>query len=203
MKDVETLIERFEREAKAVSAVTRRVSGFDEAVGYVTGLCRQVDFSKGGCRFEEAGEAGCRGRELVVAAPAFSRQNFEALSESCRSAGAVAVERGLRDYPGGVALAVTMADYGVAETGTLILDSSDEEFRLATMLSQIHVAVLPESRMRFSMRDLVEEVGELTSRDGSYVAFITGASRTTDIEMVLVLGVHGPLELHILILEGQ
>ena len=94
-----------------------------------------------------------------------------------------------------------MVDYGIAETGTLVIDSSSEAVRLATMVSEVHVAVLPKSRIRATALDLETELRDLMQSAPNYAAFITGASRTADIERVLALGVHGPLELHILLLE--
>ena len=95
-----------------------------------------------------------------------------------------------------------MADYGIAETGTLVIDSTSEELRLATMVSEVHVAVLPINRLRATSLDLEKELLQTMGTGPNYWAFITGASRTADIERVLALGVHGPLELHILLMES-
>ena len=94
-----------------------------------------------------------------------------------------------------------MADLGLAETGTLVLKSASEDLRLATMISEINVVVLPLSRMRGGSYDAESELLEMMQDGANYLSFITGASRTADIERVLALGVHGPLELHILLLE--
>jgi Uncharacterized conserved protein len=107
----------------------------------------------------------------------------------------------MRDHLGGVDIGFTLADFGIAETGTLVINSNSEELRLATMIAEFHVAVLPQSKIRETSRDLEAELAALTSVQPSYTAFVTGASRTADIERVLALGVHGPLELHILLLE--
>ena len=113
------------------------------------------------------------------------------------------IERGLRDHLEGIDIGFTIADYGIAETGTLVLNSSSEEVRLATMISEIHVAVLAVSRIRETSYDLESELKRFMQSPADYTAFITGASRTADIERVLTLGVHGPLELHILLLEDS
>jgi L-lactate dehydrogenase complex protein LldG len=82
-----------------------------------------------------------------------------------------------------------------------VIDSSSEDVRLATMISEVHVAVLPAGRIRKTSYDLEAELRDRFGTAPNYYAFITGASRTADIERVLALGVHGPLELHILVLE--
>ena len=91
-----------------------------------------------------------------------------------------------------------------AETGTLVINSTSEDLRLATMISDIHLAILPTSRIKKDDLDLTSELHKLLADPKNFTAFITGPSRTADIERVLAIGVHGPLELHILLLEdGQ
>jgi L-lactate dehydrogenase complex protein LldG len=71
------------------------------------------------------------------------------------------------------------------------------------MISELHVAVLPVSRLVQTAFDFEAEFRERLKLSPNYYAFITGASRTADIERVLALGVHGPLELHILLLTDE
>jgi L-lactate dehydrogenase complex protein LldG len=64
------------------------------------------------------------------------------------------------------------------------------------------VALLPVSKIKPDVTALENEINAVLKAEGSsYYAFITGASRTADIERVLTIGVHGPQELHILIME--
>lgn len=119
-----------------------------------------------------------------------------------------ASEKGLRllDPPFGAHLeeihtAITPADWGIAETGTVVLDSTAEDLRLATMLSETHVVVLPQGRLRLTSFDVAEALKARHREPPCYVAFISGASRTADIERVLTIGVHGPQDLHLLILQ--
>jgi L-lactate dehydrogenase complex protein LldG len=109
----------------------------------------------------------------------------------------------LRSHIGSLHTGFTIADWGIAETATLVLDSSAEDVRIATTLTETHVAVLPRSRIKPDSASLEPELEAFIARPGSYLAFISGASRTADIERVLTIGVHGPQELHILITEEE
>ena len=126
-----------------------------------------------------------------------------ALEEACRRAGVSLVADNLREHAADLHTALTLADWGIADTGSLVLDSSSEDLRLATMLAETHVAVLPVSRLRADALALEDEMNRLMASPPSYLAFITGASRTADIERVLTIGVHGPQELHVLLLKDQ
>jgi len=70
------------------------------------------------------------------------------------------------------------------------------------MLAETHVAILPAEKIQPEAGSIADEVNALLQTDApAYTTFITGASRTADIERVLAIGVHGPQELHILIRE--
>ena len=83
------------------------------------------------------------------------------------------------------------------------MDSTSEDFRIATMLSETHVAILPRSRVVPDAMALESELTSALKAAPKYLAFVSGASRTADIERVLTIGVHGPQEFHILFLEDK
>jgi len=101
----------------------------------------------------------------------------------------------------GIANALVEVDYAIAETGTVVLDSCNENKRLATCLAEKLLAVIPLSKLVSSLNDVADFIEERTMDVGGYVAFITGASRTADIERVLTVGVHGPKEMTVYILN--
>ncbi|HEV8265125.1 MAG TPA: lactate utilization protein [Gemmatimonadales bacterium] len=92
---------------------------------------------------------------------------------------------------------VTTAQWGIAETGTLVLESAREQHRLLSLVPPIHVALLSTRCICASLGDALARV----SRDSHAITFITGPSRTSDIELTLVIGVHGPQTVHVLLLE--
>ena len=98
---------------------------------------------------------------------------------------------------------VARAARGIAATGTCVVETDDEATRLETMLPEISVLLLRKGDI---VPDLPDIAPYLRARqaDGkvSYTSFITGPSRTADIERVGAIGVHGPLELHVVLLEG-
>jgi len=98
---------------------------------------------------------------------------------------------------------VARAARGIAETGTCVVVTDDEETRLATMLPEISVIVLRAADIVPHLADTAAFLRERQA-DGriSYTSFVTGPSRTADIERVGAIGVHGPLELHIILVEG-
>ena len=98
-------------------------------------------------------------------------------------------------------IGVTQADYALADTGTLVVFSSAGEGRALSLLPPIHVAVLEESRILAGLDELLAHEPDFPSRSSAMI-FITGPSRTADIEKTLTVGVHGPGELHVVLLSA-
>ena len=102
---------------------------------------------------------------------------------------------------------MTGVDYAIAETGTVVILPRRGVSRLTSLLPPVHVALVKPSQTLESLDDLyfLRRVAYL--RDGvdggSYMNFITGPSRTADIEQTLVIGAHGPRETHMVILDWE
>lgn len=172
---------RMKEKAEAVQAIVTEIKGLDEAFQYTVNLTK----NQGG---------------RTIAAPGLDEGDRAKMEAVCQQNDLVLLTKSLRDHISGLHTGFTIADWGVAETGTLVLGSGSEDIRIATMLTETHVAVLPRSRIQPDLMTLEKELGQLMKAPGNYLAFITGASRTADIERVLTIGVHGPQELHILIM---
>jgi L-lactate dehydrogenase complex protein LldG len=84
-----------------------------------------------------------------------------------------------------------------------LANTDKEDVRLSGMISEIHILVLQKSQIYPDLPSVAQILRD-RMKDGkrTYSTFITGPSRTADIERVGAIGVHGPLELHIILLEG-
>ncbi len=101
------------------------------------------------------------------------------------------------------AAGVTFCNFAMADTGSVVLESTDEDIRLATTLPELHFVIVDPSKI---LADNLAAAAPMTAmHSGSepcFIAYITGPSRTADIERVLTIGCHGPRELHILVVES-
>jgi len=88
-------------------------------------------------------------------------------------------------------LGVTGADAALPETGTLLLRSSPERPRVASLLPRVHLAILTPAALRPDLHQAFTD-----AKDAGYSVLVTGPSRTADIELTLTLGVHGPKSLY-------
>jgi L-lactate dehydrogenase complex protein LldG len=95
-------------------------------------------------------------------------------------------------------IGITAADYALADSGTLCLLAGKGQPRTASLLPPVHVAILRPEQI---IRDLDDLFALLPAGDhlSSAVTLITGPSRTADIELTLVVGVHGPQQLHVIL----
>lgn len=97
-------------------------------------------------------------------------------------------------------MGLTEVDYAVADIGSLVMRASGPQSRLASVIPPMHVAIVTADRIVASLNELLPL---LNTTDGlpSAVSLVTGPSRTADIETIRTVGIHGPIELRVLILD--
>jgi L-lactate dehydrogenase complex protein LldG len=104
-------------------------------------------------------------------------------------------------------IGVSGVDYVLADTGTLVLLAREGQARSISLLPPVHIAVMKPENLISGLSDLVpllrDETGDGARNLSSAITFITGPSRTADIELTLVIGVHGPQQLHVVLLSGD
>jgi len=102
-----------------------------------------------------------------------------------------------REVSGTADIGLSTAEWAIADTGSLVLESGPGKGRTVTLLPPSYVAILPVERI---LRTLPEAIGKYADRKlPANVCFHTGPSRSGDIEMSLAIGVHGPGDVHVLV----
>ena len=101
----------------------------------------------------------------------------------------------------GCDVGISTAQAAIAETGTLMLDSEAERHRLVSLVPPVHIAIVDAANICLTLGEALAAAGQ-GSELSPTTTFITGPSRTADIELTLAIGVHGPQELYVIINEG-
>jgi L-lactate dehydrogenase complex protein LldG len=203
------LVAQLQQELDAVGGVVAHVHSAAEAVAYVTRLAQEKDATlvvRWQSDLLDALEVDAALQQHGVAVYATTLPT-EALSAETASAAAMAARRQeLRDMLARADLGLSGVDYVIAETGTLVLTAQAGQMRGVSLLPPVHVAVARTSQVLATLADYllcVQQAGaDVQQTLSSCVSFVTGPSRTGDIELKLTVGVHGPGELHLVLLDG-
>ncbi|HEY7204643.1 MAG TPA: lactate utilization protein [Methylomirabilota bacterium] len=191
-------LDRFREEFERIAGVFHRVPTIEAVPAVIAAIARErgasrvVTWDPGALGFDPAPALS---REGLAVAAVRAGQEDEAARERHRAEAAAAQ------------IGVTGADFVLAETGTLILRSGAGRPRSTSLLPDVHVAVFGRDRLL----ETLEQVGVMLEAihadldgptSGAMINFITGPSRTADIELTLTRGVHGPKEVHAIFVEA-
>jgi L-lactate dehydrogenase complex protein LldG len=105
-----------------------------------------------------------------------------------------------------VTVGLTGADAAFAATGTLLLNSGPGRPLLASQLPRRHIVLLPASRIYPSLERWLAGLPRIPSQQaapGAVQSFLTGPSRSADIEATPAFGIHGPSRLHVIVVRGR
>jgi L-lactate dehydrogenase complex protein LldG len=107
------------------------------------------------------------------------------------------VHRG--DPPAIEGAGVSVALHGLADTGSVVIAASPNEPRARHLEGDVHVSLLAESRI---VPDLASLFASLERPLPSSISIVAGSSRSADIEQRLIIGLHGPAEVHVVLLPS-
>ncbi len=98
-----------------------------------------------------------------------------------------------------VAISMTGCEYLIARLGTILVSSENTKSRKIIAFPPVHAVIAPTSKLIYDLPDALDLLEKRFSEEPlpSMISLITGPSRTADIEKTLILGAHGPKELHV------
>jgi L-lactate dehydrogenase complex protein LldG len=181
------LIDVFEEALRAVQGVPHRCTTVEEVADLIAEQCR------------------AQGQSEVLTWEALP---LPGLAQALQAQGITRIPSRLtgsdrqRDFAGmeHILVGVTGAAAGLARTGSIVLHADVHHGRLASLLPDIHIALLPIDRIHPDIAAWIatDEAAERIMASSNTV-IITGPSRTADIAQTLTLGAHGPRELHVIL----
>ncbi|HPG10232.1 MAG TPA: LUD domain-containing protein [Chitinophagaceae bacterium] len=111
-------------------------------------------------------------------------------------------DRLVKEDIGNCDVAITGCEFLVARTGSIVMSSAQLSGRTTSAYAPIHICVAHASQVVFDIKDALQELkNKYKSGLPSLITFASGPSRTADIEKTLVVGVHGPKEVYLFLLE--
>ena len=177
---------RFIEELEALGGHGKRVENLEEAREYVLDLARE------------------REAKLLLRWDVDDLEDLGVDAPLGETGVEVAVWRDLADFreiAGKADIGLSTAEWAIAETGTLVLEGGPGKGRTVTLLPPTYVALMPVERILRTVPEAIEKYAGEARGLPANVCFHTGPSRSGDIEMSLFVGMHGPGDVHVVLVD--
>jgi L-lactate dehydrogenase complex protein LldG len=175
--------ERFKTKAEELTVKVLRAASSKEAADLIIEQIRHLQVQK-------------------IAATPLAMVDDKALQAYASSIGVNFCRELNRDKIEQADMGISEFDLGIAQLGCIVQDASDLHTRLVSMLPPIHLALFRTAALVESFSDALEAIEKAYKGNiPPYLSFITGPSKTADIERELTIGVHGPERLIILCID--
>ena len=180
-EEMQDLVQDFTAKATAVNAVVQELPNMAAALQYVVDVCE----NKAPCELmaDEDVEKGPNGPngvptrvQRIVAAPVLNDEDFATLEAACNEKGFLCIRDGLRNHLAGIDVGLTAAEMGVSSSATCLVNTDNEDARLAGMISEIHVLLLAKSKLVRTLPEIADRMRELSQAfvDADFTGFERG-----------------------------
>lgn len=188
---IDELVDRFARELEAVNGHVHQVTSDSEAFAQLEALFEQ---------YQAHGYLGWDSEHLPLAGVHDYLTGRGFTRGKTRLAHELEARQEEQNELAQFEIGVTGALAAVADSGTLMVQMGAGRGRFASLLPVVHIALIKADQLYLSLNHFIRAYPEVNMGSSNTVA-ITGPSRTGDIEGVLTLGVHGPKELHVILIQ--
>jgi L-lactate dehydrogenase complex protein LldG len=185
----EEILRQFQQKHESLAGIIHQVSGTTAAADQVISILQEKKAAK-------------------VAMGMLPEELSSALELRCAEAGVELLKPPFNhaEMPGAlgsVQVGISWAAFAIAETGAIVEFTTDDSHRLVSALPQVHIAVFRAADIMETLEEAAAPIRNFYQENplNANVSFISGPSRTGDIEMRLILGVHGPAETHAVIIK--
>ena len=185
----EKMVEQFRQKNQSLAGIIHLAAGMDEAAEKVVSILQEKDAQKVALselpdEFRRILEQRCAGAGMNLLKPPYNNAELPGALDSIQAG-------------------VSWAAFAIAETGALVEFATDDTNRLVSALTPVHIGVFRAADIVENLMDAAAPIRNFYNQNprNATVSFISGPSRTADIEMRLILGVHGPAETHAIIIN--
>ncbi len=183
----DALFDRFKAKFEALKGHVHLVASWQEAVEKAGAISREakaqrVAVARAPAPFQEALERWCQANHTHLLRPPFAADTLpEAIDKA--------------------EVGITGMDFAIARTGTLVEVALDDATRLVSSLPRTHIGLVSARELIYDLDAAAPRLRAIFTEhsENCVVSFLSGPSRTGDIEMRLTLGVHGPAEAHAIV----
>jgi L-lactate dehydrogenase complex protein LldG len=185
----DNIVSQFQKKHESLAGIVHLVSGLDEAADQVFSILQEkkaekVALSELPEKFSQILDQKINQDGLDLLKPPFNNADLPEAFDT-------------------IQIGISWAEFAIAETGTIVEFATDDSMRLVTSLPLVHISLLRASDVVATLKEAAAPIRDFYNENSlnATVSFISGPSRTADIEMRLILGVHGPAETHVIIVN--